>query len=155
MARHWEDAWHYANRITDGEIAACKWVRLACQRFIDDMHHGHQRGLAFSPDKAQDILDYYNLTPHIKGEWAGQPITPSDWQTFALVNLFGWYRADGTRRFRSAYIEVGRKNGKSTFVAPVGLYMLKEDGEAGSEVYSAATSRDQARIVFDDARDMT
>lgn len=155
MARHWEDAWHYANQIIDGDIAACKWVRLACQRFIDDMHHGHQRGLVFSPEKAQDVLDYYDLTPHIKGEWAGQSITPSDWQTFALVNLFGWYRADGTRRFRSGYIEVGRKNGKSTFVAPVGLYMLKEDGEAGSEVYSAATSRDQARIVFDAARDMT
>ena len=155
MARHWEDAWHYANQVIDGDITACKWVRLACQRFIDDMYHGHQRGLAFSPEKAQDILDYYDLTPHIKGEWSGQPITPSDWQTFALVNLFGWYQKNGTRRFRTAYIEVGRKNGKSTFVAPVGLYMLKEDGEAGSEVYSAATSRDQARIVFDAARDMT
>lgn len=155
MARHWQDAWHYANRIIDGEIAACKWVRLACRRFVDDLNHGHERGLVFSPEKAQDILDYYDLTPHIKGEWAGQPIVPSDWQTFALVNIYGWLREDGLRRFRTVYIEVARKNGKSTFVAPLGLYMLKEDGEAGSEIYSCATSRDQARIIFDTARDMT
>ena len=155
MARQWQDAWHYANQVIDGDIPACKWVRLACQRFIDDLNHGHERGLVFDTVKAQEILDYYDLTPHIKGEWAGKPIEPSDWQTFALVNVYGWLRDDGLRRFRTVYIEVARKNGKSTFVAPLGLYMLKDDGEAGSEVYSAATSRDQARIVFDAARDMT
>lgn len=74
MARHWQDAWDYANQVIDGDIPACKWVRLACQRFIDDLNHGHERGLVFSPDAAQDVLDYYDLTPHIKGEWAGQPI---------------------------------------------------------------------------------
>ncbi|MES9985630.1 MAG: terminase TerL endonuclease subunit [Candidatus Thiodiazotropha sp. 6PLUC6] len=155
MARHWQDAWNYANDVTDGTIPACKWVRLACQRFIDDLNHGHERGLVFNAARAQEILGYYDLTPHIKGEWAGKPIEPSDWQTFSLVNIFGWLRDDGLRRFRTVYIEVARKNGKSTFVAPLGLYMLKDDHEAGSEVYSAATSRDQARIVFDAARDMT
>ena len=109
----------------------------------------------FNETKAQDILDFYELVPHIKGEWAGQPIVPSDWQTFALINLFGWvWKETGLRRFKSGYIEVARKNGKSTFVAPIGLYMVKDDGEPGSEVYSCATTRDQARIVFDAARDM-
>lgn len=155
MARQWQDAWDYANQVINSNISSCKWVRLSCQRFIDDLNHGHKRGLRFSEEKAQDILDYYDLTRHVKGEWAGQPVVPSDWQTFALVNIYGWLREDGLRRFRTAYIEVSRKNGKSTFVAPLGLYMLKEDGEAGAEIYSAATSRDQARIVFDTARDMT
>ena len=155
MSLSCQDAWQYANQITHGEIPACKWTTLACQRFINDFEHGHERGLLFDEDKAQHVLDFYEMVPHIKGEWAGQPITLTPWQCFVVVNLFGWVWADtGRRRFKSAYIEVARKNGKSTFVAPLGLYMTRYDHEAGSEVYSCATSRDQARIVFDAARDM-
>ena len=68
--------------------------------------------------------------------------------------LFGWQRADGLRRFRTAYCAVPRKNGKSTLSAGIGLYLLVADGEHGAEIYSAATSRDQARIVFDEAKRM-
>ncbi len=155
MPLTWEDAWQYANEINAGDIPACKWVKLACHRFIHDLETAGQRGLRFDVDKAQHVLDFYAMVPHIKGEWAGQPITLTPWQCFVVVNLFGWVWADtGLRRFKSAYIEVARKNGKSTFVAPLGLYMTRFDNEAGSEVYSCATSRDQARIVFDAARDM-
>lgn len=145
----------YAHDIDDGAIPACKWVRLACRRFLDDLEHGHERGLAFDEQKVEEVFGFYELVPHIKGEWAGQPIRLSDWQGFVVANLFGWVWVEtGKRRFKSAYIEVARKNGKSTFVAPLGLYMLKDDDEPGAEIYSAATSRDQARIVFDTARDM-
>ena len=146
----------YAQEINDGVIPACRWVMLACRRFFNDLKFAENRGYIFDEEKAKDVLDFYDHVPHIKGEWAGSPIKLSPWQGFCLINLFGWVHKDtGLRRFRSGYIEVGRKNGKSTFVAPVGLYMVGFDGEAGSEVYSAATSRDQARIVFDAARDMT
>ena len=151
----YEEAWNYAAQVDSGEIPACKWTCMACKRFIDDMLHGDDRGLKMDNQKAQDVLEFYSRVPQIKGEWAGQPIALSSWQKFILVNLFGWvWKGSNLRRFRTAYIEVARKNGKSTFIAPLGLYMLHWDGEPGAEVYSAATSRDQARIVFDTARDM-
>ncbi|MBK8211607.1 MAG: terminase large subunit [Rhodospirillales bacterium] len=76
------------------------------------------------------------------------PVHLEPWQEFYLGTLFGWRRADGTRRFRTSYLEVARKNGKSTMLAGVGLYLLVADGEPGAEIYTAATKRDQARIIF-------
>ncbi|WP_395706995.1 terminase large subunit [Casimicrobium huifangae] len=89
-----------------------------------------------------------------KGEWAGEPFALLDWERHVLREVFGWKRADGTRRYRIAYIEVPRKNGKSTFCAGVALYLLEADGEPGAEVYSAAADREQAAIVFDEAKSM-
>ncbi len=155
MAASWQTGYQYAIDVDAGSIPACKWAKQACRRFLEDMEHGHERGLAFDVDKAQDVLDFYDHVPHIKGEWAGQPIKLEAWQVLILINLFGWiWSESGTRRFKNAYIEVSRKNGKSTFIAPIGLYMLRWDDEPGAEIYSAATTRDQARIVFDTARDM-
>jgi phage terminase large subunit-like protein len=96
-------------------------------------------------------LTFFALLRHSKGEWAGQPFVLSPWQAFILWVLFGWMRSDGTRRFRTAYIEIGRKNGKSTLAAGVGLYLFAADRELGAEVYTAATKRDQARIVHSEA----
>lgn len=84
----------------------------------------------------------------------GELIKLSGWQIFILSTVFGWVNAKGNRRFRRVYTEIGRGNGKSTFTSPLGLYMLALDGEEGAEVYSAATTRDQARIVFRDAQAM-
>lgn len=94
--------------------------------------------------------------PHIKGKWAraGGRLVLADWQVFILANVFGFVDAAGIRRYRACYIEVPRKNGKSTFTAAVGLYMLTEDNEPGAEIYSAATTRDQARIIFNVCRAM-
>jgi phage terminase large subunit-like protein len=89
-----------------------------------------------------------------RGEWAGQTFTLAPWQAFVVGCLFGWQRADGLRRFRTAYCAVPRKNGKSTLSAGIGLYLLVADGEQGAEIYSAATTRDQARIMFDEAKRM-
>ena len=89
---------------------------------------------------------------HSKGEWAGKPLEPLDWQwDDILLPLFGWVRPDGTRRFRRAYIEIPKKNGKSTLASGIGLYLLVGDGEAGAEVYSAASDREQAGIVHGEA----
>ena len=91
---------------------------------------------------------------HVKGEKAGTPFELDNWQADIVGSLFGWKRQDGTRRFRTAYIEIPRKNGKSTLCAGLALYMLFSDGEAGAEVYSCAAEREQASIVFDIAAQM-
>jgi phage terminase large subunit-like protein len=80
---------------------------------------------------------------------------PEPWQIFILTTVFGWLvRGTPYRRFRTVYIEVPRKNAKSTLSLGVALYMLTADREPGAEIYSAATTRDQARIVFNDAKEM-
>jgi len=161
----------YAERVLSGEIVAGELVRLACQRFLNDLEHGPERGVYFNEDSAQHILDFYNFVPHVKGALAGKPITLMAWHVFILINIFGFVvplidemtgkqvlDEDGdtvmVRRFRTAYDEVARKNAKSTLSSGIGLYMTGADGEGGAEVYSAATTRDQARIVFDDAKNM-
>jgi phage terminase large subunit-like protein len=85
------------------------------------------------------------------GEHEGVPFVPEPWQAFVLGSLFGWLGEDGYRRFRLAFVETGKGSGKSPLAAGVGLYMLMADGEARAEVYSAATNKDQAVILFRDA----
>lgn len=92
--------------------------------------------------------------PHVKGPLAGEAIKLEPWQVFILSTVFGWVKPDGKRRFRRSYIEVPRGNAKSTLSSAVALYMLADDREGGAEVYSLATTRDQARIVFGDAQTM-
>ena len=92
---------------------------------------------------------------HAKGEWAGQRFALSEWQKRDIIRpIFGWKRPDGTRKYRKVYVEVPRKNGKSTLGAGIALYLLFSDGEPGAEIYSAAADREQAAIIFDVARQM-
>lgn len=144
----------YAKDVLKGEVRAGKLVKLAAKRFIEDWKYGKARGLVWSEEKAQHVVDFFGYLKHTKGEWGGQTFVLLPWQVFVLANIFGWYYADGTRRFKEVYIEVARKNGKTTLMAGVGLYMLFADGEPGAEVYSAAYKKDQARIVFDEAANM-
>lgn len=92
---------------------------------------------------------------HSKGELAGKPLTLSDWQADKIIRpMFGWKRADGSRRYRTVYVEIPRKAGKTTIAAGVALYLLTADAEPGAEVYSAAADRDQAGLAFEIAREM-
>ncbi len=141
----------YACQVLAGEVLAGRLVKLACQRHLDDLAGGKARGLVWDAEAARRILDFVPLLKHSKGEWAGQPVVLSAWQQFLLGCLFGWKRTDGRRRFRMAYCELARKNGKSTLAAGVGLYLAFFDGEPGAEVYTAATIRAQARIVHSEA----
>ena len=103
------------------------------------------RAVAFFPE----------MLRHSKGEWAGRPMVLAPWQEDEVIRpLFGWKRPDGTRRFRQVYIEVPRKNGKSTLAAGVAIYLLFADGEPGADIYSAAADAEQAGIVFGIARAM-
>jgi len=144
----------YVDDVLCGRQAACKWVRLACQRHRRDLETGAERGLRFDEDAARLAIAFFALLTHSKGEWAGRPVKLEPWQQFILWTVFGWKRADGTRRFRTAYQEVARKNGKTTIAAGIGLYLMVADGEPGAEVYSAATKRDQARLSHAEATRM-
>jgi len=144
----------YIEDVLSGRVPACHWVKRACQRHLDDLENGPDRGLHFDAGEGQLAIDFFSLLKHSKGEWAGQVLHLEPWQQFVVWNLFGWRREDGTRRFRTAYLEVARKNGKSTMAAGIGLYLLVADGEPGAEVYSAATKRDQARITHSEATRM-
>lgn len=112
-------------------------------------------GCYFCEDSAQDVVDFFSqYLRHSKGRWAGKPFILEGWQESATRRLFGWKRADGTRRFRKAYIEVPKKNGKSTWIAGLNLYLWVADGEQGPDVYCAAVDRQQAGIVFDEIANM-
>lgn len=144
----------YIEDALSDKIPACRQAKLACQRQLYDLETGGERGLWFDPEAAQLVIDFFSLLKHSKGEWAGQVIRLEPWQQFVLWTLFGWKRDDGMRRFRTAYLEVARKNGKSTMGAGIGNYLFIADGEPGAEVYSAAVKRDQARITHSEATRM-
>lgn len=109
----------------------------------------------FDDGAADKACEFFDQLPHIKGRMAGKPFRLETWQRDRIVRpLFGWKRADGTRKYRTAYIEIPRKNGKSTLCAGIALYLLFCDGEEGAEVYSVAGTREQALAVFDPAEAM-
>ncbi len=151
-------AHRYTLAVCSGEIVAGKLVRQACGKYLDEIeaaeHLGGLRGLQFDAESAQRSIDFFELLHHSKGEWAGRVFDLEPWQQFILWNLFGWKRADGTRRYRTAHIEIGRKNGKTQLAAGIGIYMLVADREGGAEVYAGATKRDQAKILWDEAKRM-
>lgn len=147
----------YARDIVAGRIPACRYVKLACQRHLDDLAASRNRSYPykFDQDAAERKLGLIELLPHTKGEWGfkRQLVTLEPWQKFGLACTFGWkHRKSGLRRFRESYWEVSRKNGKSVIAAGVGLSMFVLDDEFGAEVYSGATTEKQAWEVFRPAR---
>jgi phage terminase large subunit-like protein len=112
-------------------------------------------GYTFDTDEADRVCEFFeDFLRHSKGEWAGKPFTLQPWQRAVLRRLFGWRRPDGTRRYRKLYEEVPRKNGKSTFAAGVALFLTFSDRELGADVFGAATDKNQAKLVFNEAKSM-
>lgn len=147
-----ERAKSYARAVLSDEIPACRFVRLACQRFEDDLARNDDAWpYTFDEAKADRACRFMELLPHTKGKWSAKKerLRLEPWQCFIEANLFGWVRRDnGLRRFRQSYEEVPRKNGKSIRLGARGLYLFAADGEAGAEVYSGATTEKQAHEVF-------
>src|SRR6202035_958608 len=105
----------YARDAAGGRVVCSRWVKLAAQRHLDDLRNGSQRGLRFDREAGQHALDFFGFLRHSKGEWAGEEFILQPWQQFVVWCLFGWKRTiDNARRFRTAYAEIARKNGKST-----------------------------------------
>lgn len=159
MAKHpaVEEANKYAKNVLAGKIPACRFVVAACKRHLDNLADSKDKDYPYTFDaaEAQRKISFIELLPHTKGEWGfkRQLVTLEPWQKFAIACIFGWKRnKDGMRRFREAYLEVNRKNGKSVLAGGVGLAMFAADNEFGAEVYSGATTEKQAWEVFRPAR---
>lgn len=147
----------YATDVVAGRVVACVYVIQACKRHLFDLSiQSDSEGWRFDPDLAARACNFIELLPHTQGKWAQarQKVVLEPWQIFIVANLFGWVDPSGLRRYRYAYIEVPRKNGKSTLLAGIGLYAAFAEGEQGAQVYSAATTRDQARIVWEESQRM-
>lgn len=141
----------YILDVVSGDRPANRLEIGAVKRHIADLDRDD---IYFDGARAERALSFFRLLKHSKGKWAGDVFELSGWQAFIIASLFGWMRLDGTRRYRTAYIEVPRKNGKSTLAAGIGLYLFWGDGEPGAEVYTAATKRDQAKITHGEATRM-
>ena len=145
-----DTAIQYAKDIISGAIPASRLVLLACERFLRDLERTDWQ-YVYAPERADRAVKFMQLMPHTKGKWAsdGARLILQPWQVFIECNLFGFvHRETGLRRFRTAYEEVPRKNGKSLKIAARGLYLFCADGEPGAEVYSGATSEKQAYEIF-------
>jgi phage terminase large subunit-like protein len=134
----------YALAVASGEVVACAHVKNACARYLADRESGEWE---FNEDSAQHAITFIEELEHTTGEYAGRNFTLEPWQAFIIANIFGFLK-DGYRRFTRAYVEVPRKNGKSTFSSAIMLYGLLVDDEPAAQVYSAATKLDQAMMVF-------
>lgn len=159
----------YARAVCSGSVLAGPHVRNACKRHLEDLKHAEERGFfwnrvtpqetarakaaARDPERSADhALGFFSDVLRLAGgQFEGRPFALVPAQTFIVGSLFGWTRADGTRRFRRAYIEQAKGNGKSPLAAGIGLYGMLADGEARAEIYAAASKRDQAMVLFRDA----
>ena len=151
---HVDKALRYIDGVLSGKIPVCKEVKQACERQKKDLRK-KRFGYIFDRARANKVCRFIELLKHAKGPLAGQHIHLEDWQCFMLTTVFGWVdKKTGYRRFSRFYAEVPRGNGKSALSSGVALYMLCADGERGADIYSFATTRQQARIVFDDAKAM-
>ncbi|HEV7285196.1 MAG TPA: terminase large subunit, partial [Kaistia sp.] len=136
----------------------CRWVRLAAKRHLDDLRRAKKDrawGYRFDPWHGNDVCDFIEKLPHVEGQWDTATIELEPAQVFWLVVVFGWRRiADGRRRFTNVYIEVARKNAKSTLTAGVVLYCFTCENEPAPYVFIGATTGAQAQKVFHPARMM-
>lgn len=137
----------YADAVLAGEVVAGRLVRLACGRHLDDLAHGAERGLVWDAEAAADKIAFFSFLHLPTGELFH--LAPS--QQFIIGSTFGWKRSDGTRRFRTDYIEEAKGNGKTPMAAGVGIIGMIADGHPAAEIYTAGVTRDQAQYLFDDA----
>lgn len=151
-------AYDYAVAVQEGEITACKWVKLAVGRQLRDLESERIDPLypyRWDEEAASGICAFAETLPHIEGKWASPTITLEPWQIFCLTTIFGWRRKDGgARRFNKVYWEVARKNAKSTIAAVVSLYCLCCEDEPSPYVLIGASTGEQAQKVFHPARMM-
>lgn len=154
----------HALRVVSGEFIAGPHVRDACERHLRDLREGPERGLSWHPEEVQRVVDYFRevltVEVEVKDEETGETVSEAvpfvlhETQEFIVGSLFGWRNRFGHRRFRRAYVEQGKGSGKSPMSAGIGHYMLTATKKLRAEVYSAATDRDQAMILFRDAVEM-
>lgn len=141
----------YVDSILCGRVPACQLVHMACQRFLDDLKSDRWE---FHEENVYRVAKFAQLLPVVEGPLAGKRIRLMDWQWFAIANLFGFTDKNGNRRFRQGTVFLPRGNAKSAFGSILSLYMLCADGEVSAKVYSAAVTLDQAKLVWNLAKQM-
>ncbi len=143
----------YVDGVLSGEIVAGPHVRNACKRHNDDVKRQDERGLYQDEAAIQHVFNFFELGLKLsEGQFEGKPFILHPAQAFIIGSIFGWKRKDtGTRRFRRAYVEIGKGNGKSPTAGGIALYGLTADSEPGAQIFAAASKREQAEILFQDA----
>ncbi len=145
----------YLDEIKAGKCIVCKRTRRQYERLVDDIHHPKD-GYIFDQARAERPIAFIErFCKHSKGEWAGQPLRLELFQKAFISALFGFVDAStGYRKYRETLFYVSRKNGKSVMLSGLALYMLIADQEAGAEVYSVASKKDQAKIIYEETYNM-
>ena len=152
-----KQALQYIKTVRSGKEVACAYVKLAVERHVSDLEKQKDKDYKFffSEQQAQKALDFFRYLRHTSGKLAGEKFNLQDNQAFKVAMMFGWRnKEDNSRRFTQVYIEEARKGGKSQFAAGVEWYCGLCEGEEGAEIYTAATTRDQADMVFRAAKKM-
>lgn len=159
----------YYNKISSGEIIACKKIKAVYKKLVNDLKKPktvsflnkitdeiEEHTYIFDEKKANRPIQFIEkYCKHSKGKWAGKPVVLELWQKAHIQALYGFVdKETGLRKYRKFVLFVGKKNGKSTEGSGLGLYQLTSDGEGGAEVYSVATQKDQAKIIWEEAKRM-
>ena len=146
----------YYNQIESGKAVVSEKVRRTYKHLMDKLVRDGDSAYVYDDRKAQYVIDFIQtFCKHSKGKWGGKPVVLELWQKALISALFGFVdKYTGLREYRQLILIIGRKNGKSTLASCIGLYLLVADGEAGPEIYSAATKKDQAKIIWKEARSM-
>ena len=146
----------YYNQIESGKAVVSEKVRRTYKHLAEKLHDDGTGAYVYNDKKAQYVIDFIQtFCKHSKGKWGGKPVVLELWQKALISALFGFVdRYTGLREYRQLILIIGRKNGKSTLASCIGLYLLVADGESGPEIYSAATKKDQAKIIWKEARSM-
>jgi len=143
-----DPATDYAKAVVAGKIVAGRPVRLACRRHLADLIHGRERGLVWDLQEANRVIALIGEMPLPDGS----PFVVQPSQAFIIGSVFGWRLADGGRRFRTAYVEEGKGNGKTPLAGRIGIVGIVGDGRHAAEVYTAGVTRDQAQYLWNDGR---
>lgn len=144
----------YINDAVSGNVLISATTRLTFERHKRDLIHAPESGWYFDKKAAERVFDFCTLLKHSPDKNTWVSFKPEPWQAAIIYIIFGWHKKDGTRRFNYAYIEMPKKNGKTTFAAVFANYLLFFDGEEEAEVYCAATVEKQARLCFTMAKKM-
>lgn len=154
MSTHREDVERYVAGVLDGSIVAGSLVQAAVRRYVDDIEHAEDRGFCFDEASAVRAITFIECLKHSTGDYAGEHFLLRLFQKFIVWNLFGWkLKRTGFRRFRKAFISLGRGNGKSPLGAAIANYMFCADSptEMRAQCYACATKEKQARITWEEA----
>lgn len=144
---------NYAKQVLNGEIIASVYVKLACERFMSWFDNPE---FEFKTKKVDKVVSFISKLKHYTGKSNGKPFILTDWQYFIVENIYGWYyKGTNKRVIKNVYIEVGRKSGKTTLLSAIALYAMIADGENGSEVDCVANTKQQAKILFNTASNLT